>query len=71
MTNLVRMKPRLRLVETPVERVFGSKEFIARTRRPDLVPPQRFEPAKRVLLRGSGRRFAACRTPQPSDSTPR
>lgn len=49
MTNLVRMKPRLRLIETPVERVFGSKEFIARTRRPDLVPPKRFEPTHKEV----------------------
>jgi hypothetical protein len=26
------------------ERVFGSRDFIARTRRPDLPSPKRFEP---------------------------
>lgn len=30
--------------ERPSERVFGSREFIARSRNPDLEPPARFVP---------------------------
>lgn len=43
----LKTKPRLRLVEpeAQIERVFGSRVFIARDRNPSLPPPpRRFEP---------------------------
>lgn len=38
-----RPKPRL-AYERPPGKVFGSPEFVARTRNPDLPSPERFEP---------------------------
>lgn len=50
MSEIARIKraPRLRVVnEGDSERVFGSREFIARTRNPALQSPAKFEPTEK------------------------
>lgn len=43
------MKSKLKLAyERPAERVFGSPQFIARTRNIELAPPKRFEPTRKA-----------------------
>ena len=41
----MKRNPQIKLAyERPLERVFGSRGFIARGRNPDLPSPKRFEP---------------------------